>query len=287
MTRSFPYRSISLELTSACNLKCPLCPHTVGKRAKKHVPTEQAIRWIREIRRSKLFREVALIGYGESMLHPGLVECVRMCRLRTGGLAGVKPVISTNGNYTVDHQALVNAGLHRMVFSIDGFTQETYEKYRVNGDIERAKRNLIDLKKHAGRRVQIIYQLIGFDWIPPSEIAQARQFCKQHGVTFELKHTKKHASSESDRVKLNASLDRRHGATNPRNPKFRFCQTPLILYTGEVAMCCRDWRGEQPLGNINDEPLDVILSRHKGIYDPASAVCEKMCPHLKGGTHGS
>ena len=48
-------------------------------------------------------------------------------------------VTSTNGHYLTPRKAeeTVSSGLSRIIISLDGATQESYEKYRVHGQLEK------------------------------------------------------------------------------------------------------------------------------------------------------
>ncbi len=65
--RSAYPREIQIEVTNACNLKCPICPHTHGRIPQDNIPvnlfheivsTNPAPKWL------------TLTGWGEPLLHP-------------------------------------------------------------------------------------------------------------------------------------------------------------------------------------------------------------------------
>ncbi len=64
----------------------------------------------------------------------------------------IEVTISTNLNVG-DPRKIVDSGLDHLVCSLDGATQETYEKYRVGGDLGAAldrAREIVGLKKESG-----------------------------------------------------------------------------------------------------------------------------------------
>jgi len=82
---------------------------------------------------------VAIAGLGEPCLNRSLAAMVRALADR-----GHKPALYTNGTLLDEETAreLVLAGLSAVVIPVDGVTQETYGKYRKNGQLEITERNV-------------------------------------------------------------------------------------------------------------------------------------------------
>lgn len=79
---------------------------------------------------------VQLFWQGEPLLNDRLPEMIRIARE-----AGLYTIVSTNAQ-RLDEQtarALVLAGLNRIIVSMDGWTQATYEQYRRGGSVEQVK----------------------------------------------------------------------------------------------------------------------------------------------------
>src|SRR5436190_5767461 len=139
--------SISIEPTTSCNLRCPECPS--GLRAFSR-PTgmldENFYRSvIDELHRDMMY----MIFYfqGEPYLHPAFTELVRYASSKN-----IYTATSTNAHYLDDVNArkTVESGLDRLIISIDGTSQETYEQYRIGGSLEKVlegARNIIHWKK--------------------------------------------------------------------------------------------------------------------------------------------
>ena len=119
--------SISFEPTTSCNLRCPECPSGLRSFTRPTGMLEEDLfkRTIDELHETLLY----LIFYfqGEPYLHPQFLEMV--------GYAAKKKIYtatSTNAHYLTDANAkkTVESGLDRIIISIDGTTQDTYEQYR-------------------------------------------------------------------------------------------------------------------------------------------------------------
>ncbi|HNL40463.1 MAG TPA: radical SAM protein, partial [Saprospiraceae bacterium] len=125
--------TISIEPTTACNLRCPECPS--GLRAFTRPTGNLRADFFRHTM-AELHRDLmVLIFYfqGEPFIHPQFLDMVRHARA-----LGLYTITSTNGHFFDDETArkTVESGLDRLIISLDGATQETYEQYRIGGRLE-------------------------------------------------------------------------------------------------------------------------------------------------------
>ena len=84
---------------------------------------------------------------GEPFLNPRSIEMIRYASSKR-----IYTATSTNAHYLDDESArqTVESGLDRLVISIDGTTQETYQQYRIGGSLQKVlngARNVIEWKK--------------------------------------------------------------------------------------------------------------------------------------------
>jgi MoaA/NifB/PqqE/SkfB family radical SAM enzyme len=84
---------------------------------------------------------------GEPYLHPQFLDMVQYAAERK-----IYTATSTNAHYLKDESArlTVESGLDRLIISIDGTTQDTYQSYRVGGSLEKViegTRNILAWKK--------------------------------------------------------------------------------------------------------------------------------------------
>jgi molybdenum cofactor biosynthesis enzyme MoaA len=72
---------------------------------------------------------------GEPLLNPQLPEMIALARQ-----AGLYTIVSTNAQALSQEMAhlLIQSGLNRIIVSIDGFSQESYEAYRAEGNLQKA-----------------------------------------------------------------------------------------------------------------------------------------------------
>ena len=132
-------RKLQLEPTSYCNLKCPACPvthfHTdPGFRDDRAniLPLEVMLSVVEQLPDLEL---ILFYDYGESFLHKDAIPFLQTVRRQ-------RPEIllhtSTNGlalNPEKIEALAAEPLIDLIVFSIDGAWQESYRRYRVNGNL--------------------------------------------------------------------------------------------------------------------------------------------------------
>jgi len=147
---------LDLELSSACNLRCPMCPtvHISDPSFKKlgcdsaMMPADMFKRAVDEARRHEDFCSIKLNYRGESTLHPQIVDFISYAR--DAGVIDI--MLNTNGNYPLSlNQEMVDAGLTWIAFSLDASRPETYRRCRAGGDFFTAYPTAIDMCRFADR----------------------------------------------------------------------------------------------------------------------------------------
>jgi len=131
---------LTVEAANACNLACPYCFTGVGEvsRERAHFPLPLYERIIDEL--GDYLLQVELHNWGEPLLNKNIPELIRIASRRR-----ISTLVSTNFSIPFDAsraEALVSAGLARLGVSIDGARQETYEQYRVKGNLDTVLNNI-------------------------------------------------------------------------------------------------------------------------------------------------
>lgn len=119
-----------IELTTRCPLLCRMC---IRSERDDWQYQDMPVNNFRKI--TPYLREVGTVileGWGESLLHPDLVECVGLVKQE-----GAEVGFVTSGKGLTRDQAseLVHAGLDFMGFSIAGTQEETHAAIRVNSTL--------------------------------------------------------------------------------------------------------------------------------------------------------
>jgi MoaA/NifB/PqqE/SkfB family radical SAM enzyme len=169
-----------IELTTRCPLLCKMCIRSENddwqyqdmslENFKKILPC------LKEV------ETVILEGWGESLLHPHLLECVQLAK-REGVEVGF--VTSGKGLTRERASALILAGLDFVGFSIAGTTEETHDAIRVNSHLSEifdAIRFMKEERIRHGRsqpRMHLVFLMVK-DNI--SEVPEVPSFAKEMGI---------------------------------------------------------------------------------------------------------
>jgi pyruvate-formate lyase-activating enzyme len=180
-------RVLYLESYAGCNLECPGCnrPGIEGSRTELALDFETYKKVIDSLSPTLAYMEFHLGG--ENYMHKQASAMVRYCRDKN---PSCKILSSTNGHFFhTDERAreALDSGIDCLIFSVDGAYQESYEKYRVNGRIDRVFdgiRRVARLKRELGRSSPlVVWRYILFAWNDSAaEMQHARELAKELGV---------------------------------------------------------------------------------------------------------
>lgn len=174
--------SIAIEPTTACNLRCPECPSGLRSftRPTGMLQEELFMQVIDELKDTLLY--LTFYFQGEPYLHPKFTELVRYAAERN-----IYTATSTNAHYLDERNAqkTITSGLDRLIISIDGTTQETYQSYRIGGKLEKViegTKNILYWKKQLKSKTP--YVIFQFLVVKPNEhqIAEVQRLGKELGV---------------------------------------------------------------------------------------------------------
>jgi molybdenum cofactor biosynthesis enzyme MoaA len=183
-------RMLQLEPISYCNLRCPGCPATVMLHAPGYARDRQNIlpldTMLDVLQQLPDLEKLLFYNFGEPFLHPEAVPFLREVRRSR---PDVVIHTSTNGVLFRDGalEAVAREALSdRVVFSIDGAFPESYARYRVRGELEKALANMramVEERGRAGTSFEIKWQYILFRWNDSDEeIAEAKRRAAEIGV---------------------------------------------------------------------------------------------------------
>lgn len=173
---------VVLDPTNACNLKCPICPTPKGEllHPSGRIPVKKYVDFVDCIA-AHTYRLI-LYNWGEPFLHRQIVEMLGYAHRKR-----ISTAISSNLNILPREgaEALVLSGLDDLIVSCDGLSQETYQKYRVGGVLEKLLTNLNaikEAKKRLGRsNPNIEFQFLVFRH-NEHEAERVHEFAMRHGA---------------------------------------------------------------------------------------------------------
>lgn len=195
---------------------------------------------------------------GEPLLNPRIGEMVEHTVQHGLGLT-----LGTHGNIDKMDE-LVEAGLPEILFAIDGLTQDVYQKYRVGGDLEVAIANLEKLmaaRRRAGTgKPKVILQFVVMKH-NEDQISDLIELGKRLAVDeISLQPVCVNDFFEKPRQELvkewvpedSPFVLRPMSENMTRSTSSPLCIWPLqsvVLYNGDVTMCCFDADGRYVAGN--------------------------------------
>jgi radical SAM protein with 4Fe4S-binding SPASM domain len=243
--------NLDIEPTEACNLKCVMCPTGFnGAADTRMIDVDLARRLIDQAAAHGTY-SVKFTFRGEPALHRGLVEMVAYAKRK--GIPEVQ--FTTNGIPYTDKKirALIEAGLDRVIFSIDGADKETVESIRLGLDYDRLVANIVTF-----HRVR-------------TELARVKPFIRVQMVRTNRNRDQVDRFREMwkpyvDDIRINDVTDRGQGdhmAVGDQRPVGRRrCPQPwqrmVVSSDGTVVPCCLDWGKRWPIGDATREPLAAI-----------------------------
>lgn len=267
---------IFVDPVNLCNLKCPLCATGMGEiaRVKKRMDYEHFKHAIDQV--SDWAYEVSLYNWGEPLLHKDIFDMIAYARSK-------RLATLMSSNLSVHKQGLMDrileSGLDELTVSIDGVTQEVYEKYRVGGNLDLVLKNLeylMNRREQLGLRTPYVeWQFITFKH-NEHEMDGARQLAHETGVDmlrfippglpFDAEEQRKrdlgkewfssnpelrYQDPEAPKFR-NASFFHKHGGC------FYLYRSMTVNPDAGVAPCCIIYNDKYDFGNLLEKPFNEI-----------------------------
>jgi radical SAM protein with 4Fe4S-binding SPASM domain len=265
--------SLSIEPTTACNLGCPECPSGLKQFTR---PTGRLDTELHQKMLENTKKTVFYINYyfqGEPFLHPHFLDLIREAKKHR-----IYTATSTNAHFINLEKAreIVSSGLDRLIISIDGLTQETYEQYRVHGKLSKViegTKALVQAKNEAGSRTpHLIFQFLA---VKPNEheIPLLGQFAKDLGVdelrikTAQLYNYEKGNPLMPDNERYARYKQMPDGSYKLKYKTGDYCwrmwSSSVFTWDGRVVPCCFDKDALHVLGTISETDFAEVWRNEK------------------------
>lgn len=260
--------SIAIEPTTSCNLRCPECPSGLRSFTRPTGMLQEDIfkKVIDELADTLLY--LTFYFQGEPYLHPKFTELVSYASQK-----GIYTATSTNAHYLSEENAkkTVLSGLDRLIISIDGTSQETYQAYRVGGKLEKViegTKNILHWKKKLNSKTP--YVIFQFLVVKPNEhqIAEVKQLGKEMGVDevklktaqiYDYENGSPLLPSIEKYARYQKGKDSKYFIKNSlENSCWRMWQSCVITWDGAVVPCCFDKDAHYKLGTVENDNFKAI-----------------------------
>ncbi len=290
--------SIAIEPTTSCNLRCPECPSGLRSFTRNTGMLEKDffLKVIDEIHKDILY----LIFYfqGEPYLNPDFLDMVKYASSKN-----IYTATSTNAHYLNDVNAkkTIESGLDRLIISIDGTTQETYESYRIGGKLEKViegAKNIVKWKKELKSKTP--HTVFQFLVVKPNEhqVEDVKKLAKEIGIdevglktaqVYDYEHGNSLIPDIEEYSRYKKMSD---GSYKIKNNLDHHCwklwHSCVVTWDGIVVPCCFDKDAEHRLGNLQKESFSSIWQNEKYKLFRASVLRSRseidICKNCSEGT---
>lgn len=261
--------SIAIEPTTACNLACPECPSGLKTftRETGNIKEDFFRKTIDELAEHIFY--LTFYFQGEPYIHPKFLEMVNYASFKN-----IYTATSTNAHFLDDRNAkhTVESGLDRIIISIDGTNQETYQTYRIKGELDKViegTRNILNWKKKLKSKTPyVIFQFIVFSH-NEHQVEEIRQLGKSLGVDeVKIKTAQVYNyANGSDRLPGNKKYSRykkNEDGSYISNSEtagaycWKMWHSCVISWDGLVIPCCFDKDARHRLGDLKKESFEKI-----------------------------
>ncbi len=265
--------SVSIEPTTACNLRCPECPSGLRSftRPEGNLKSDFFRSTIDEMHPT--LNTLMFYFQGEPYINPHFLDMVSYAEAK-----GIYTITSTNGHFLSDEniKKTLDSNLSRLIISIDGTTQDTYEQYRIGGNIDKVidgTRRLVRARN--GRKQNYPHIIFQYLVVRPNEhqIPEVYKLAKVLGVDeVRLKTAQVYDYAQgNDLIPLNPKYSRykAHAAgfysikNDLLNQCWRMWQACVITWDGLVVPCCFDKDATHRLGDLKKQTMSEIWHGEK------------------------
>jgi len=260
--------TISVEPTTACNLRCPECPSGLRQftRPTGNLKANFFQQTINEIHKELMY----LIFYfqGEPYINPDFLDMVKYASDR-----GIYTITSTNGHFLNEENArkTVESGLDRIIISVDGTTQKVYENYRKEGKLEavlKGASNIVKWKRKLGSKTP--HTIFQFLVVKPNEhqIPEIYRLAKAMGIDeVKLKTAQVYDYQNGNPLIPENEVYSRYkkeqdGSYSIKNELLNHCwklwHSCVVTWDGMVVPCCFDKDATHRLGDLKKASFSEV-----------------------------
>jgi len=260
--------AISIEPTTACNLKCPQCPSGLRQFTR---PTGNLKPEVNQNILNQLGKHLQYINYyfqGEPFINPNFLDFVKQARQKN-----IYVLTSTNAHFIDDNTAknVVKSGLNELVISIDGTTQDTYSNYRIDGELNKVLdgvKNMVKAKKelkskhplvtlqflvtkqneHQIDEIKALKNILGADRLNLKTI-QVYDFENGNSLLPSNEKYSRYKKDKNGKFKLKNKMS---------NHCWRMWSTCVFTWDGKIVPCCFDKDAQHQMGRLTKHDFKSI-----------------------------
>ena len=260
--------SISIEPTTSCNLRCPECPSGLRSFTRPTGMLQEKVFTSVIDELAPILTNLTFYFQGEPYLNPRFLEMVDYASDKN-----VFTSTSTNAHYLNDEQArkTVESGLDRLIISIDGVSQETYEQYRVGGQLSKVlegTKNIVEWKrKLKSRTPHVVFQFLVVK-ANEQDIPRLYSLAKEMGVdevklkTAQIYEFENGSPLLPENPKYSRYQQQASGKytikSSMQNQCWKMWSSSVITWDGKVVPCCFDKDAQNVMGDVTKRSFTEI-----------------------------
>ena len=269
---------IDIEVTNACNLLCSFCATTnLGLDMKRGFIPEELVYKILDEGKDNGLCGVKFNDRGEPLLHPGLTDFVKYAK----GAGLIDVYFNTNAMLLTEDkiEKVIDSGMDRISISIEGFSPDFYEKYRINGKFDVLLKNVRNLWAIRSKK-KAKNPLIRIQSVLLPEI--------QKNLSGYMSKYSAFWSPYADEISVIEYKNESYPAIREKGFAYAWaCHQPwqrmVVWCDGTILPCNEDNTGALSLGNIrstsiksawNSRAMERLRERHKGLEAHLLAACD-------------
>lgn len=252
------FKKIYVEITNICNLKCKFCPET--SRRLQFMTIENFEEIVKRI--CKFTNIICLHVKGEPLLHNNLEDILKILEKYN-----LKANITTNGTLLKDKLLIIEKtkAVRQINISLHSSTQNELLSKQYLKDIFESVEKM--------QNVIVSYRLWNLKTIKENDINN--EIIKEISNYYNIENLKEQLSQKEffkirDNIFINQDTEFiwpniENKSIIEKGRCLALKEQIAILVDGTVVPCCLDNNGDIFLGNILEETLEEILSKHKTI----------------------
>lgn len=267
---SFPM-SFQIQTNNLCNGSCIMCPLSKEKNKKSEKMSDELFeKIIKEISENRLkYTIIWLYLQNEPLTDNNIFNKLKLIKKLCNG--NIVTSIVTNGTLLTEEKIkeFCEAKVDIIYFSIDAFTEETYNKIRRGLSYNIVLKNIENIiNSNCKTDLVVKFTLQKDNYL---ELNDFKKFWKKKGIITEIGYVNN---------RLGDVFNFKDICLTPKNIPFKkkflhniklrlaggcfiLATTFHILYNGDVIMCCNDYSKKVILGNVKNKTIKDIWNGKK------------------------